>query len=142
MNAKNQTPGEPLVAIVDDDVSMRGSVRRLLRCSGLQSEVFVSAEDFLQSGRVVKTACQVMDVRMPGMGGLVLLRHLVETRPTDPDLSSSALELARWRNVGRCERVPLSFCASPSAERRCCTQSVPCSEARTITNGKSYEQYR
>ena len=95
MNAKNQTPGEPLVAIVDDDVSMRGSARRLVRCSGLQSEVFVSAEDFLQSGRVVETACQVMDVRVPGMGGLALLRHLVETRPTDPDLASSALELAR-----------------------------------------------
>src|SRR6266446_2387382 len=78
----------------NDDVSMRGSARRLLRCSGLQSEVFVSAEDFLQSGRVVETACQVMDVRVPGMGGLALLRHLVETRPTDPDLSSSALELS------------------------------------------------
>ena len=76
---------------------MRGSARRLLRCSGLRSEVFVSAEDFLQSGRVVETACQVMGVHMPGMGGWALFRHLVKTRPTDPDLSSSALELARRR---------------------------------------------
>src|SRR6266446_3538296 len=81
----------------NDDVSMRGSARRLVRCSGLRSEVFVSAEDFLQSGRVVETACQVMGVHMPGMGGWALFRHLVKTRPTDPDLSSSALELARRR---------------------------------------------
>src|SRR5882672_8639475 len=79
MDAKNKTVREPLVSIVDDDVCVRRSTRRLLVCSGLRAEAFASAQDFLQSGRVGETACLLLDMRMPGMDGLQLQRRLAET---------------------------------------------------------------
>lgn len=79
MDAKNKTPTEPLVSIVDDDISVRRATRRLLRSSGLRAEAFASAEDFLQSGRVAETGCLVLDVSMPGTDGLELQRQLSET---------------------------------------------------------------
>ena len=90
MDAKNKAPTEPLVSIVDDDVSVRRSTRRLLRCCGLRVEAFSSAEEFLQSGRVAETACLLLDVRMPGMDGLELQRRLGETHRPIPIIFLSA----------------------------------------------------
>ena len=90
MDAKNKTAKEPLVSIVDDDVSVRRSTRRLLRCCGLRAEVFSSAEDFLQSGLAVETTCLLLDVRMPKMDGLELQRRLGETRQLIPIIFLSA----------------------------------------------------
>ena len=89
-DAKNETVGEPLVSIVDDDVSVRRSTRRLLLSSGLRAEAFSSAEDFLQSGRVAETACLLLDMRMPGMDGLELQRRLGETDRLIPIIFLSA----------------------------------------------------
>ena len=90
MDAKNKTLSEPLVSIVDDDVSVRRSTRRLLLSSGLRAEAFGSAEDFLQSGRVAETACLLLDVRMVGMDGLELQRRLGETHRLIPIIFLSA----------------------------------------------------
>src|SRR2546427_7234061 len=90
MNTKNKTPREPLVSVVDDDISVRRSTRRLLYCCGLRAEAFSSAEDFLQSGRVGETACLLLDVRMPGMDGLELQRRLGETDHMIPIIFLSA----------------------------------------------------
>jgi len=90
MDAKNETLSEPLVSIVDDDVSVRRSTRRLLCSSGLRAEAFASAEDFLQSGRVAETACLLLDVRMVGMDGLELQRRLGETHRLIPIIFLSA----------------------------------------------------
>jgi len=90
MDAKNKTLSEPLVSIVDDDVSVRRSTRRLLLSSGLRAEAFASAEDFLQSPCVAETACLLLDVRMPGMDGLELQRRLAETGRLIPIVFLSA----------------------------------------------------
>src|SRR5436309_909508 len=90
MDAKNKVPTGPLVSIVDDDVSVRRSTRRLLRCCGLRVEAFSSAEEVLQSGRVAETACLLLDVRMPGMDGLELQRRLGETHRPIPIIFLSA----------------------------------------------------
>jgi FixJ family two-component response regulator len=90
MDAKNETTKEPLVSIVDDDVSVRRSTRRLLRCCGLRAEVFSSAEDFLQSGLAAETTCLLLDVRMPRMDGLELQRRLSETQQLIPIIFLSA----------------------------------------------------
>jgi FixJ family two-component response regulator len=67
---------ERLVAIVDDDVSVRQSARRLIRSLGYRAEAFGSAEEFLDSGQATKTACLILDVRMPRIDGLELQRRL------------------------------------------------------------------
>ena len=90
MNAKNKTPREPLVSVVDDDISVRRSTRRLLHCCGLRAEAFSSAEDFLQSGCVAETACLLLDVRMPGIDGLELQRRIRETDHMTPIIFLSA----------------------------------------------------
>ena len=66
----------PLIAVVDDDASMRGALRRLLRSVGFRAAAFASAEEFLQASQLQDTACVIVDVRMPGMSGLELQQHL------------------------------------------------------------------
>ena len=66
----------PLIAIVDDDESVRDALTSLLHAVGWQAEAFASAEAFLQSGHVHTTACLLLDVRLPGLSGLELQRQL------------------------------------------------------------------
>jgi FixJ family two-component response regulator len=65
-----------LVAIVDDDDSVRGTLQELLRAAGFFSRAFDSAEAFLGSGHQQETACLITDIRMPGMSGLDLQARL------------------------------------------------------------------
>jgi FixJ family two-component response regulator len=66
----------PLVSVVDDDESVRGSLPDLLREFGFSVETFASAEEFLALGRMSETRCLILDVSMPGMSGPDLLREL------------------------------------------------------------------
>ena len=67
---------DSIVMVVDDDPSFRRSTERLLRGTGLQIQIFASAQEFLRSRRPDVPACLVSDVRMPGMSGLDLQREL------------------------------------------------------------------
>jgi FixJ family two-component response regulator len=67
---------EPTVYIVDDDPDMRDSLRWLLRTVGLRALTFGSAEEFLRTPRPDGPSCLVLDVRMPGLGGLDLFEGL------------------------------------------------------------------
>ena len=70
------TAEPPLVAIVDDDASVRRSTGRLIRSFGYRAEEFASGEEFLASSAAARTACLVLDVRMPEMDGLDVQRQL------------------------------------------------------------------
>ena len=66
----------PLVLIVDDDVSVRRSTARLLRSSGMRAESFASAQHLLDSEKTIEADCLIIDVRMPEIDGLQLMRRL------------------------------------------------------------------
>ena len=71
------TPGHSkLIAIVDDDDSMRSALQGLLESAELPAQSFASAEEFLQSGQQHLIACLIADIRMPGMSGLELQAKL------------------------------------------------------------------
>ena len=65
-----------VVAIVDDDASLRSALRGLMKAAGLPSQAFASAEEFLNSGQLHETGCLISDIRMPGMSGLDLQARL------------------------------------------------------------------
>ena len=79
-----------LVAIVDDDDSVRGTLQELLRSAGFPSRAFESAEAFLGSGHQQETACLITDIRMPGMSGLELQARLNAERCRIPTICITA----------------------------------------------------
>jgi len=90
-----------VVSIVDDDESVRRSLRNLLRSVGFQVATFESAEAFLQLGDRESTVCLVLDLRMPGMSGLDLLHHLALTGWRNPTivLTAHGGDAARRRSM-------------------------------------------
>jgi FixJ family two-component response regulator len=79
-----------LVAIVDDDDSVRGALQGLLKAAGFSSRAFESAEEFLGSGHQQETACLITDIRMPGMSGLELQARLNGERCRIPTIFITA----------------------------------------------------
>jgi FixJ family two-component response regulator len=92
MDAQGKTK---LVAIVDDDDSMRSALHGLLQSADLPAQAFASAEEFLNSGQQHEIACLIADIRMPGMSGLELQAQL---------------------NIQRC-RIPIIFITAHGDEK-------------------------
>ena len=88
------------VSVVDDDQSLRRSLSNLLTSVGFQVDTFASAEEFLSSGQQENTGCLVLDLRMGGMNGFDLLRHLAATGSGIPViiLTAHADDEARQRS--------------------------------------------
>jgi FixJ family two-component response regulator len=72
------------VVVIDDDLSVRRSLTRLLASAGYEVITCSSAEEFLGMSSVPRPACLVTDVRMPGMTGLDLLDVLRTREPGLP----------------------------------------------------------
>ena len=66
----------PVISIVDDDEAVRLALRSLVRSLGYVSNVFASAEEFLESSRLNESSCLISDVQMPGMNGIELQGRL------------------------------------------------------------------
>ncbi len=86
-----------LVAIVDDDDSVRSALQGLLKAVGLPAQAFASAEEFLKSGQQHHTACLIADIRMPGMSGLELQAKLNAERCRIPIIFITAHGDAKMR---------------------------------------------
>jgi FixJ family two-component response regulator len=69
---------DALIAIVDDDASVRKGLERLIRSLGWKTETFGSAQEFLASSRTDAPTCIVLDLQLPGLSGLDLQKHITE----------------------------------------------------------------
>jgi FixJ family two-component response regulator len=75
---------EPIVFVVDHDVSVRESIESLIHCGGWQSEIFASAHEFLVRLRPAVPSCLVLNVSLPDLGGLDLQKRVAVERPNTP----------------------------------------------------------
>jgi FixJ family two-component response regulator len=80
----------PLVAIVDDDKSIRNATQDLLKAAGFSTATFEDAESFLGSASRASAACLVADMRMPGMSGVELYQALVASGHSIPTVIITA----------------------------------------------------
>ena len=76
MTAARAIPTAPLVVVIDDDPSIRSSLKFLLSTVGLQAATFDSADGFLHTKFPDVPSCLVLDVRLPGLSGLDFQREL------------------------------------------------------------------
>jgi FixJ family two-component response regulator len=83
-------PENLTISIVDDDPAVRDALWRLMDSAGLAATSFASAEEFLTCPSRDETSCLILDVRMPGMDGLELQRHLAASNWKVPIIFISA----------------------------------------------------
>jgi FixJ family two-component response regulator len=83
-------PKGPLVAIVDDDESIRDTTKDLLESAGFSAAAFAGALGLLRSRRLNQVSCLIADVRMPKMTGLELHQHLVASNRVIPTILMTA----------------------------------------------------
>jgi len=80
MKVHMQEPQESdaLIAIVDDDPSVRRGLQRLIRSAGWKAETFASAQEFLARPPADAPSCLVLDLQLPGLSGLHLQQRMAE----------------------------------------------------------------
>ena len=91
-------PEHSVISIIDDDLSVREALAGLMHAFGFDAAVFSSAGEFLQSGRLHEMACLVVDVQMPGIGGLELQRRLLARGCRIPIIFITAFPDAQTRS--------------------------------------------
>jgi FixJ family two-component response regulator len=70
----------PIVHLVDDDPSVRKALMRLLRAAGFDAQGYASAEEFMTAGENEWQGCVILDINMPGTGGLEVQRTLADRK--------------------------------------------------------------
>ena len=86
------------VAVIDDEEPVRTALRRLLRSAGLDVETHASGANFLEAAAKHPPDCVVLDLHMPGMGGIEVLRRLRALSPSMRVVVITAHEEAATRD--------------------------------------------
>ena len=107
MDQKNIT-----VFIIDDDEPVRRALKRLIKVAGFTSKTFGTALEFIDSGCYQSAGVLVLDVRMPGMSGLELQKHLTDVSSNIPIIFISAHEDIQARNMAL-EAGAIAFLKKP-----------------------------
>jgi FixJ family two-component response regulator len=103
----------PLISIVDDDLSVRRALRRLVQGAGYPVETFASALEFLDSFPSGRTACLVLDIHLAGMSGFDVHARLAAAGAAIPTIFITAHDDAptreRARHAGVAAYLPKPF---------------------------------
>jgi FixJ family two-component response regulator len=103
----------PLISVVDDDLSVRRALRRLVQSAGYTVATFASASEFLDSPALARAACVVLDISLNGMSGFDLQKQLAADHPSIPIIFITALDEAttrvRFRRSGVAELLRKPF---------------------------------
>src|ERR1700732_2173900 len=92
-----RTSRSSMIAVVDDDISVRESVESLLKSVGFQVNTYSSAEEFLGSPKLNAADCLILDVRLDGMSGPDLQRELKSSGHSVPIVFVTAHETEALR---------------------------------------------
>jgi len=84
MSAAPKSQQQPIVFVVDDDISVRESLELLIEFAGWQPETFASAKEFLEHPRTATPNCLVLDVSLPALNGLELQKLIASERTDMP----------------------------------------------------------
>ena len=102
-----------MIAVIDDDDSVRHSLHQLLRAADFDALTFASAEEFLSSGDGKRADCLIVDVNLPGMSGVALVRTLMAAGSTTPVVLITARDdpatLEAIRHTGRVPHLHKPF---------------------------------
>jgi len=122
----------PLIAVVDDDLSIRNATQDLLKAAGFSAATFGNALSFLDSPLRGNVACLIADMRMPGMTGLELHEHLALSGAGIPTVIISAhpQELTRERALKSGITCYLSKPFAPDDLLECVRKGLARSRAR------------
>jgi FixJ family two-component response regulator len=127
-----ETRGVPVIAVVDDDKSVRESLAEFIESVGYEVALFSSAEEFLESSRCSDDLrCLILDVRLPGMSGLELFSQLTGSRRSLPTIFITAHAdgaVAGWATkpgVVSVLRKPFQPAALLEAVRSTLRRSIP-----------------
>lgn len=85
-------PDGRVVAIVEDDASMLKGLQRLLRAHGIATEVYTSAEAFLERAAASEAGCLVVDINLGGISGIELQRRLAAAGSRVPIIFMTAVD--------------------------------------------------
>jgi FixJ family two-component response regulator len=100
-------PGEPLIAVIDDDEPFRTALVESLCSLGYRAREFASAEEFLAAGGENSCDCIITDIHMPGMSGLDLQRLLM-ARDMAPDWRTPVIMITARGDPGLEAKVAAS----------------------------------
>lgn len=104
----------PVVLVVDDDRSVRESLVNLISSAGFKVQAYESAREFLHGVRPEDPCCLVLDVRLPGLGGLELQQELLRTHAAIPIIFITGYAdiamTVKAMKAGAVEFLPKPFC--------------------------------
>ena len=83
VHSSNRVVETPVVFVVDPDAAVRDALDALIRSAGCEPRALSSAEEFLETPRVLTASCLLLELDLPGLSGLELQR-LVADRPEMP----------------------------------------------------------
>src|SRR5262245_21635933 len=88
----------PLIAVVDDEVSIRKALRRLIQTWDMRVETFESGQAFLDSLAAEHPDCVILDVHMPGLTGIEVQHEIVRRGLTFPVIAITGYDKADIRS--------------------------------------------